>query len=84
MKNLTRTFVAACSLLFVAACAGTPATTTAPAMLNSKCVISGEDLGADTVTTEYMGGKVGFCCDKCMSKWNAMDDAAKKAAIAKK
>ena len=35
------------------------------------------------VTVDYKGGKVGFCCNKCAEKWNAMDDAGKKAALAK-
>ena len=30
------------------------------------------------------GGKLAFCCDKCLAKWNAMDDAGKKAAFAAK
>lgn len=84
MKNLTRAWIASCSLLFVAACAGSPSTTASPAMLNSKCVVSGHDIDPGAPTADYEGGKVGFCCKDCVAKWNEMDAAAKKAAVAKK
>lgn len=86
MTKIARIVACALGLLLFTGCAGTANDTakseTAAAMLNSKCVISGEALDASSPTVEYMGGKVGFCCDKCMGKWNGMDDAAKKAAVA--
>ncbi|MFY9345844.1 MAG: hypothetical protein WAT39_25355 [Planctomycetota bacterium] len=89
MKNLAR-IVLVSSLFLFAGCAGPSATdntgrgmSDAAATLNSKCVVSGEALDAKSPTVAYMGGKVGFCCKDCVAKWNDMDDAAKKAAVAK-
>ena len=31
---------------------------------------------------EFEGTKVGFCCKKCLGKWEGMSDAAKKAKLA--
>ncbi|MBL8755110.1 MAG: hypothetical protein JNK15_17535 [Planctomycetes bacterium] len=82
MKNLTRSLVAFLALLAVAGCAGQKQVA-APGLLNSKCAVSGDALGADAVTADYMGGKVGFCCDKCAAKFAAMDEAGKKTAFDK-
>jgi hypothetical protein len=81
MKNLVR-IVPFCLLLAVG-CAGHKETTTPGAMatINSKCVVSGQPLDPDAVQVDYMGGKVGLCCEKCLPKWNAMDEAGKKAAV---
>lgn len=82
MKNLLRVTLTAASLLLFAGCASQHAA--APSgMLNTKCVVSGEALDGKGPTADFMGGKVGFCCNKCAEKWNAMDDAGKKAALAK-
>lgn len=75
LKNLVAPLVAA---VFLAGCAGAPMDTPSAA-LPAICIVSGEDAG-DGPTAEYMGHTVNFCCDKCMSKWNGMDDTAKKAA----
>lgn len=77
MKNLLRSVSVAASLFVVAACSGTqPAAASGSA---SVCVMSGESLDASSPTADYMGQKVGFCCDKCQAKWVALDDAGKKA-----
>lgn len=82
MKNLLRTTIASFALLLVAGCASHKEhSTPAVGMLNSKCLVSGEPIEASSPTADYMGGKVGFCCDKCLAKWNSMDAAAKKAAF---
>jgi hypothetical protein len=52
-----------------------------PALLSSVCVMSGEALDADAPTSDHMGGKVGFCCEKCQNKWLALDDAGRKTAF---
>lgn len=49
--------------------------------LNKSCPISGEEIDAKSPTVDYMGGKVAFCCDKCVAKWDKMDEAARKAAL---
>ncbi|MGC6486112.1 MAG: DUF6263 family protein [Planctomycetota bacterium] len=46
------------------------------------CVISGEDAeGGPTAT--FGGQTVGFCCKRCKAKWDQMDDAGRKQAVAK-
>lgn len=81
MKNLARIVLVSCGLLLMAGCANQKNSAPAGGLLNSKCVVSGEPVDASNPTADYMGGKVAFCCDKCLAKWNAMDDAAKKAAF---
>lgn len=47
------------------------------------CVISGEDAeGGPTAT--FGGQTVAFCCKLCKAKWDKMDDAGRKQAIAKR
>lgn len=48
--------------------------------LNTTCPVTGKPVDAD-FTADYMGSKVGFCCEKCLAKWNAMDEAGKKATF---
>lgn len=83
MKNLVRTVFASACLFALAGCAGHKDPAPAAATLNSKCVISGKPVDAKVATVAYDNGKVGFCCDQCPAKWTAMDDAGKKAALAK-
>ncbi|MFN7589085.1 MAG: hypothetical protein ACK501_08860 [Planctomycetota bacterium] len=45
------------------------------------CPVSKEPLKADCPTADYAGTKVGFCCEKCQTKWTTMSDADKKAAF---
>ena len=80
MKNLLRSLSIAAALVLTTACAGTkPATANSTGMV---CVMSGEALDASSPSSDYMGQKVGFCCDKCQAKWVAMDDAGKQAKLA--
>jgi hypothetical protein len=82
MRNLARVVITSVSLLLLAGCAGTKGN--APvATMNTKCVCSGKPVDPKAPTADYQGGKVGFCCDQCPAKWNAMSDADKKAALAK-
>lgn len=64
-----------------------PASATASAasmgLMNSKCPLMPEHAADKTVTADYKGGKVGFCCKGCVGKWSAMSDAQKDAALAK-
>jgi hypothetical protein len=78
MKKLLNLVVPAVLTLF-AACSSTVTAAPAPTLLKSNCLVSGEPLKADSPTADYAGGKVGFCCSKCLGKWNGMDDAGKKA-----
>ena len=79
MKNLLR---ASLVLLSVAVVAGCASQNTAQPAINKVCPISGKEVPADGPSVDYQGKKIGFCCDKCPPKWNAMDEAAKKAAVA--
>jgi hypothetical protein len=82
MKNLLRTAAIVLAFSFASGCKATADKNAAPAaMINSVCLISGEALDASSPTVDYMGGKVGFCCDNCVGKWNKMTDAQKKAAV---
>jgi hypothetical protein len=83
MMNLARVVVAFAALSLFGGCAQQKEHANPTGMVNSVCVISGEALDAGCPTVDYMGNKVGFCCDKCVAKWNKMDDAAHKAAMAK-
>lgn len=78
----TRIVVAFAALSLLFGCAQQKETA-APATLNSVCVVSGEPIDADSPTSDYMGGKVAFCCEKCQRKWNGLSDADKKAAYDK-
>ncbi len=52
-------------------------------MSNSTCPFSGEPVDASTKTVSFQGKEVGFCCAKCVSKFEAMTDADKMAALGK-
>jgi len=82
MMTLARVVVAFLALSLLSGCAQQK-DTASPAMLSSVCVMSGEALDGDCPTNDYMGGKVGFCCEKCQAKWNKMDDAGRKMAFEK-
>lgn len=53
------------------------------APINKMCPVSGEAIPAGAKTVSYKGQTVGFCCPGCEGKFNAMNDAAKDAALAK-
>ncbi|MBM4061958.1 MAG: hypothetical protein FJ265_12815 [Planctomycetes bacterium] len=74
MKNL---LVAAALLAasWLPGCAAGPAATV---LLNNSCLVTGDPLDGSGPTADYRGGKVGFCCDKCLAKWNGLDDAGKR------
>ncbi|MEO6597651.1 MAG: hypothetical protein ABIP94_23145 [Planctomycetota bacterium] len=83
MKNVFAACFAVLTLTF-AGCAQpkhAAALTRHAPLLNNVCIVTGEPLDADSPTVDYKGGKIGFCCDKCLGKWNSMDDGQKKAAF---
>ncbi|MBX3463157.1 MAG: hypothetical protein KF830_08295 [Planctomycetes bacterium] len=81
MKHLALAVTSFLTLALLGGCAQQQATP-APGLLNSTCAISGEPIDA-AITSDFQGGKVGFCCEKCQSKWMKLDDAGKAAAVAK-
>ena len=55
----------------------------AAGIINEICPITGGDEKVDpSVTVDYKGKKVAFCCKKCVAKWNALSDAEKAAKLA--
>lgn len=82
MMTLARVVVAFLALSLLGGCAQQKETA-APGTMNSVCVISGEPIDADSPTSDYMGGKVAFCCEKCQTKWSKLDDAGRKMAVDK-
>lgn len=79
MKNLLRAAAALLAVSFLSGCAANESKNAAPApLLNSICIVSGESLNAESPTSDYMNGKVGFCCTKCKAKFDGLDDAGKK------
>lgn len=53
-----------------------------PGMMNTKCPFSGGAAKAD-VTSTYNGQTIGFCCNNCKGKFDAMTDEKKKEMVAK-
>ncbi len=74
---------AACLSLFAAGCESTRHHSGAMGVMNSKCPLSGEVLPANCPTTDYKGGKVGFCCNGCAGKWGAMSAEKQAECFAK-
>jgi YHS domain-containing protein len=55
----------------------------AAGVLNLNCPIQGEPVDEAGGTVSYKGNTIGFCCKKCVAKFDAMSDAEKVAALAK-
>lgn len=78
MKNLLTALVVSVSLFAFAGCASQSKATGPNGACCNMCPVSNEALPADCKVADYNGTKVGFCCDKCETKWNGMTDAQKK------
>ncbi|MBI5722395.1 MAG: hypothetical protein HZA50_00395 [Planctomycetes bacterium] len=56
----------------------------APAV-NARCPILGKKINPDSVpaslTREFKGQKVGFCCGGCPGAWDKLTDAEKEAKL---
>ena len=56
------------------------------ATVNAKCPLMGGKINPAKVSTdlvrEFDGKKVGFCCAKCLPKWDKLSDDDKKAKLA--
>jgi YHS domain-containing protein len=46
----------------------------APAPVNKKCPVTGEDINPKGKTVQYKGKTVGFCCDDCIDLFNKNPD----------
>lgn len=82
--KLIRSTLVTTALLFLSACAGTShstTTTTGATAVNTTCPVSGEAIQADNPTMSFDGKTVGFCCNKCMTKFQGMSAADQKAKL---
>ena len=79
MSRITNILLAVAMLAAIGCAAKTDAE--APSFINAKCPIMGNDVEADGGATTWDGKNVGFCCDGCVEKFEAMDDTAKQAAL---
>jgi len=68
------------ALVTLSACGTAPQ---AGSAVNQNCVLMAEHGIDPEVTTAWQGKTLGFCCDKCKTEFEAMDDAGKAAALAK-
>ncbi|MFO0832265.1 MAG: hypothetical protein U0637_10560 [Phycisphaerales bacterium] len=51
--------------------------------VNEYCAVNLNDPVDPTLTAQWKGQTVGFCCKGCLPKWANMTDAEKDAAVAK-
>ncbi|MBI1315160.1 hypothetical protein GC176_28035 [bacterium] len=58
------------------------ATETASAPVNKNCPIMGHEISADGGTTTWNGKTIGFCCEGCAPKFDALSDDEKAAKLA--
>lgn len=56
-------------------------------VVNTRCPIMGSAINPakvpDSLTREYKGQKIGFCCTGCPAAWDRLSDADKDAKLAK-
>ncbi len=83
MKQIRlRSVLVASAFLLLGACHSTSASSTnSAAAMNAKCPVSGEQLDANCPTMTFEGKTVGFCCNKCVQKFNTMTPADKQAKV---
>ena len=53
-----------------------------PGVVNARCPIMGGAAKA-SLTRDYKGQKVGFCCGMCPGQWDKLTDAEKQAKLAR-
>ena len=66
-------------------CVAAPAAGNKPGTVavNTVCPVQPADAADQSVTADYKGKKIAFCCAGCVKKFNAMDAAGKDAILAK-
>ena len=75
--------------MFVVGCKKEETTPAAPAakFVNSSCPLLGSKIDPanvpDTLTRDFKGQKVAFCCADCLPKWDELSDTDKAAKLAK-
>lgn len=71
----------AVALAVLAGCKSTDSQSTAA--VNQNCVMQVDHEVDTDITTTWRGTTLAFCCDKCRTKFESMDDAGRKAAVDK-
>ena len=64
-------------------CQSAPATTSTSAPINANCVINTSKAVNAECYVEHNGQKIGFCCNNCKGKFEALSDAEKDACVDK-
>lgn len=59
-----------------------PSSEAAAATVNTHCPIMGGEVTPEGGTTQWNGQTIGFCCDGCEPKWDALSDEAKGEKLA--
>jgi len=77
----TKILVSFFSALALTACANTSASSGSGA-LNANCPMMPSHEADETVTTDFNGQTVAFCCPKCVSGWEKLDDSDKQSRLA--
>lgn len=79
---MTRFFTACAvvALLVLGACS-TETKGESTEFVNANCPMMGDPVEADSAVTEWNGKKVGYCCDGCKGKFEALSDAEKTAKL---
>jgi hypothetical protein len=76
-----RTAIVISVLFLLSACASNGNTATSQAAMNAKCPMSGEQIDASSPTTTFDGKSIGFCCDKCIAKFEKLTPAQQQAKV---
>ncbi|MCA9215952.1 MAG: hypothetical protein KDB27_22955 [Planctomycetales bacterium] len=91
-KTLAYYFVAAAmaTVVFLTGCAETSGVTpetgdvqtgAETALANTLCPVLGNPVTKDGGRVEWNGQMIGFCCPKCIEKWNALSNESKAASL---
>jgi hypothetical protein len=51
-------------------------------LLNARCPMQPACNQKLATTTDFQGGKVGFCCGGCLAEWNTLNDAQRAERLA--
>lgn len=75
------TALAAIGLLTLAACT-TNASAESPSVINATCPMMGDEVDAEGEVAEWNGETIGFCCEGCKPKFEALSPEEQAAKLA--
>ena len=84
IRSIKNSFLVLLSAVALGACQGTKGNQgdMQVAAINSTCPIMGDhDVDPDAKSVTYEGHTIGFCCDKCVGKWESWSDEKKAAYV---